>query len=223
MKKVVIISAMTLLAVGLILGRYIGRWLTNKVDNPDTSINNGKPFAKAYINNCDTLHLILKDFKHATKYFEVKAKENYLNDGNIATVNQFNVIFKDPSRQKVFNIYYFFNNSFLYSAYGTFILSNIHAEGENIIGMVNKSELSDPTYGTEAKPIPIIYFDAPGVGNSFYSLVAGDSSDKTAFHGNEAAFKNFMIEYNAWHYLSYIKNKGEFEQMFNSNSANKNL
>jgi hypothetical protein len=223
MKKVVIISAMSLLAVGLILGRYIGRWITNKVDNPNTSINNGKPFANTYIANCDTLHLSLGNFKHTTRYFEVQAKENYLNDGNIAVVNQFNVTFKDPARQKVFNIYYFFHNSFFYSAYGTFILSNIHAEGENIIGMVNKSELNDPTYGTEAKPIPIIYFDAPGVANSFYSLVAGDPSDKTAFHGNEAAFKKFMIEYNAWHYLSYIKNKVEFEQMFGSNSANKKL
>jgi hypothetical protein len=219
MKKALALLAISALVVGLIYGRFIGRWVMNMLDNTDTSINNGKNQVNSYLNNTDTLHLTLKHFKHQTRYFEVKAKDNYSADGNVATVNEFDVTFKDSIRQKYFTIYYFFNNSFFYSAYGTFILSNVDQAGEHIIVTVNRAELSDAQYGTATKPIPVIYFDAPGVSNSFYSMVAGNAEDKTAFRGSEAAFKNYMLEYNAWHYLSYVKSKTDFNNMFNKSAT----
>jgi hypothetical protein len=214
MKKTTLTAAVGLIALGLIGGRFLGRWVMNKVDNPETGINKGQPYAEAFVQNCDTLHLTLKNFKHEIKHFEVKAKINNSTDGNVAFIDQFNISFKDEVRQKYFTIYYFFSNPYFYNAYGTFALSNLNAAGEHIIATVNKTELADSTYGTAAKPISIIYYDAPAIVNSFYSLVAGDDTDKTAFHGSEAAFKKYMLHYNAWHYLSYVKNKADFDSVY---------
>ncbi|GGH01283.1 hypothetical protein [Mucilaginibacter phyllosphaerae] len=214
MKKVILISAVSLIAVGLVGGRFLGRWIMNKTDNPDTSINRGQEVADSYIQNSDTLHLVLKKFKYASKYFEVKAKTNYFMDGNVAFIHQATIFFKDEVRQKFFTIYYFFNKPYFDQAYGVFADGNLNTDGENIIATVNKKELADASYGTAAKPIPIIYFDAPAVSNSFYSMVAGDATDKAAFHGSEAEFKKYMLHYNAWHYLSYVKSKADFHKMY---------
>jgi hypothetical protein len=220
MSKILVILSVSVLAIGLIFGRYLGRWLMNKADNPDTSINDGKKYADLYISNCDTLHLTLKNFKYKTRTFEVKAKANYLSDGNFASVDQHDVIFKDEQRQKYFAIYYFFAaNAYRSIAYEGFIRSNLHQNGEPIVATVNKTELNDSSYGTITKPIPIIYFDTPGATDSFYSLVADATDDKDMFHGNEQQFKKYIAGYNAWHYLSYVKSKPDFDRMYKSGKA----
>jgi len=53
MKNLLKYGAFGLLGIGLIFGKYVGRWIVNVIDNPDTRINKGA-HVEQYWNNCDT-------------------------------------------------------------------------------------------------------------------------------------------------------------------------
>lgn len=213
MKKILQISSVSLLAVGLIFGRYIGRWLVNIFDNPDTSINDGRLYIDQYLSKCDTITLNVKNFADSADYFEVKAKFNPSSADNMAIVYKHEIKFYSDSLHKYFSIFYFFRYSSMDEAFGMYLVRAIKDPGAEIIATVNKQELADNTYGTKDKPIPIVYFHLlKDESHTFYSLIKGEG--KGEFRGSENDFKKYMLNYNIDHYLSYIKSKQDFEKMF---------
>ena len=54
MKNLLKYGAFGLLGIGLIFGKYVGGWIVNVIDNPDTRVNTGKLYVKQCLNNCDT-------------------------------------------------------------------------------------------------------------------------------------------------------------------------
>ncbi len=57
MKNILKYVAIGALGIGLFFDKYLGRWIVNMIDNPDTRINNGKPYIQTYSKNCDTIRL----------------------------------------------------------------------------------------------------------------------------------------------------------------------
>lgn len=213
MKKTLQISSISLLAIGLIFGRYIGRWLVNIFDNPDTSINDGHLYINKYLSKCDTITLNVRNFADSASYFEVKAKFNPSSADNMAIVYKHEIKFYSDSLHKYFSIFYFFRYSSMDEVFGMYLVRAIKDPGEKIIATVNKQELADTTYGTKEKPIPIVYFRLlKDESYTFYSLIKGEG--KGDFRGSEADFKEYMLNYNIGHYLSYVKSKQDFEKMF---------
>ncbi len=211
MKNILKYIAIGALGIGLFFGKYLGRWIVNMIDNPDTRVNNGKPYVQKYLDNCDTLHLVMKNFKTTKTHFEVQGNFDLSKDDNTAYVDKRISVFFADQLGKYFCIYYFFSrNSISSQMYGQFI-NDVDQNGASIIATVNKNELSDATYGTKQKPIPIIYYEVPDKMNSFYSLVddIGNPTYKT-----ETEFKNYTTNYNTRNYLSYIKSEADFEKMF---------
>lgn len=216
MKNILKYGAFGLLAVGLFFGRYLGRWIVNVIDNPDTRINNSKPYVAQYLDNCDTLQLVMKNFTKELSHFQVQGNFDLSKDDNTAYLDKWKSIFYDIKSGRYFCIYYFFSrNSMRSDMYGTFIY-DIDQKGDRIIATVNRKELADNTYGTKQKPVPIVYYEVPEKMNSFYSLVYddGDVNDRNVFHGTEAEFKIYTKNYNIRNYLSYVKSKADFEKMF---------
>lgn len=213
MKRILQISSISLLAVGLIFGRYIGRWLINVFDNPDTSINDGYSNLASYLSKCDTITLNMKDFKESRSFFEVKAKFNPSSSDNTAFAYKHEIKFYSDALNKYFSIFYFFSNAGLHQTFGMYLTRSFEDSGEDIIATVNKIDFADISYGTKEKPIPIVYFE-PKIKESytFYSLVKGNK--KGDFNGSEADFKKYMLNSNAGYYLSYVKSKQDFEKMF---------
>ena len=211
MKNILKYGAFGLLGIGLIFGKYVGRWIVNVIANPDTRINRGAPYVQQYWNNCDTLHLIMKNFTIKLSHFEVKGSFDLSKDDNTADLHKWQSYFFDKRTNKYFRIYYFFvRNSMRSQMYGSFIY-DVDQNGVKIIATINKQELADPTYGTEQKPVPILYFEVPDKMNSFYSLIDDEGKSK---YSNEAEFKVYMTNYNIRNYLSYVKSKADFEKMF---------
>ncbi|MDP9078811.1 MAG: hypothetical protein M3O71_15385 [Bacteroidota bacterium] len=70
MKKIVFLPAAVFLVSGLIFGRFIGRNFVDKFDDKDTRMNNGDRYADPYIACCDTIRLVMKDFKDVASYFK---------------------------------------------------------------------------------------------------------------------------------------------------------
>lgn len=199
------------LAIGLIFGKYIGRWIVNLIDNPDTRVNIGKPFVLTYLNHCDTVHLVMRNLTTKLEDFKVKGAFNISNADNTAYLDKQTANFFDYKSKKYFCIYYFFpNNSFTSQMYDTF-LSDIDQNGVKIIATINRVELADETYGTKLKPIPIVYYDVPDKMNSFYNLVADEGKSN---YSNENEFKSYMTNYNVRNYISYVKSRPDFEKMF---------
>ncbi|MET0571053.1 MAG: hypothetical protein ABWZ79_06480 [Pedobacter agri] len=189
MNKILKYFAVGALAVGLIFGKYIGRWIVNLIDNPDTRVNIGKPFVLTYLNQCDTMHLVMRNFTTKLKDFKVRGGFDISNADNTAYLDKQTTGFFDKKRGKYFCIYYFFpNNSISSQMYETF-LSDIDQSGAIIIAYVNRVELGDNTYGTKLKPIPIVYYDVPAKMNSFYNLVADEGKSN---YSNENEFKSYM-------------------------------
>ena len=211
MKSILKYSAIVALGIGLFFGKYLGRWIVNFIDNPDTRVNNGKPYVEKYLNNCDTLHLTLKNFTDTNSYFEVKGKFDLSKNDNTAYIDKYEIIFYSDIVKKYFCIYYFFSINSKNSQMYNIFTGDIDQNGASIIAMVNKNELSDVTYGTKKKPIPILYYEVPDKMNSFYSLVSdiGNPNYKT-----EGEFKEYTTNYNVRNYLSYVKSKADFEKMF---------
>lgn len=213
MKKVLQTASICILALGLIFGRYIGRWLVNVFDNPDTSINSGHLYINQYLSKCDTITLNVKNFADSASYFEVKAKFNPSSADNMAIVYKHEIKFYSDSLHKYFSIFYFFKYSSMDEVFGMYLVRAIKDPGEKIIATVNKQELADSTYGTKEKPIPITYFQLKKEeSNTFYSMAKGN--DKSDFQGSEADFKKYISNSNAGYYLSYVKSKEDFEKMF---------
>ncbi|NHA07681.1 hypothetical protein G7092_28030 [Mucilaginibacter sp. HC2] len=214
MKKILLISAGSLLAIGLLFGRFIGRFFVDKLDNKDTSVNDGQAFADKYINNCDSVSLVMSNYKDSTSYFKVKGKSDLSSADNTAYVYQHKLLFYDEAQKKFFCIFYFFNKNTYDEVFGHYAAVDMDKKQEKIIGMVNKTELADPTYGTKEKPIPVLYFHSPTADNaendSFFNIV----QETHEFKGDAAQFKAWLFHYNAWHYLSYIKTKEDFKKMF---------
>ncbi|WP_158988794.1 hypothetical protein [Mucilaginibacter sp. L196] len=211
MKRVLLISGVSLLALGLIFGKLIGRYFMNKVDNPDTSVNNGQTYAARYIADCDTLQLVMKDFKDSTSTFKVKSTAGPFSDNDQTYVTQHKVVFYDSHYKKDFSVLYFFNKSNLDEDFRTYINLNVDSV-EHIAGTVNKHEMADATYGDKQKPIPVLYFHSTTHNNTpYYDLT---QQDKGSFIGSEGQFRIWMLHYNVWHYLSYVKSKADFERMF---------
>lgn len=199
------------LAIGLIFGKYIGRWIVDLVDNTDTRVNIGKPFVSTYLNHCDTIHLVMKNFTTKLENFRVKGSYKISQADNTAYIDKQTLNFFDDKERKYFCIYYFFpNNSFNSQMYDTF-LSDIEPNGTKIIATLNRNELNDDTYGTKWKPVPIVYYEVPAKLNSFYNLVANEGKSNYA---SEVEFKSYITNYNVRNYLSYIKSKFDFEKMF---------
>jgi len=48
MKNLLKYGAFGLLGIGLIFGKYVGRWIVNVIDNPDTRMNKGAPHVEQY-------------------------------------------------------------------------------------------------------------------------------------------------------------------------------
>ena len=115
------ILGVSLLALGLVFGKFIGRYFINKVDNPDTRVNNGQAYADKYIADCDTLQLVMKNFKDSTSTFKVKSTGGAFLDNDQTYVTQHKVMFYDPQYKKYFSILYFFNKSNLDEDYRTYI------------------------------------------------------------------------------------------------------
>ncbi len=69
MKKVLLIATIGLISLGLIGGKYIGRYLINKFDNGDNPINNGIKYTTSYIAETDTMTLLLDNFKQSRSFF----------------------------------------------------------------------------------------------------------------------------------------------------------
>lgn len=213
MKKILQIFSISLFVVGLIFGRYIGRWLINVFDNPDTSINDGYSNLASYLSKCDTITLNMKDFKESRSFFEVKAKFNPSSSDNTAYAYKNEITFYSDSLHKYFSIFYFFGNPELHHLFGFYYTSAIKNPGGNIIATVNRLDFNDTSYGTKEKPIPIIYFQLKKEeSNTFYSMAKGNN--KSDFHGSEADFKKYILNSNAGYYLSYVKSKQDFEKMF---------
>jgi hypothetical protein len=202
-----------LIALGLALGIYFGRYFINKVDDPHTRINNGEAVADKYIANCDTIHLTIKNYMDTDVYFKVKGASNTASSNTIAYVSKYVISFYDDSMKKHFAVYYFFKtNSFLAQSFSNYTISELDKAGTPIACVVNKAELNDPSYGTEQKPVPILYFYTIKRGHDyFYSLTQEGTK---SFEGNENEFKNWILNYNASHYLSYVKPKADFDKMF---------
>ncbi|RAJ31877.1 hypothetical protein [Pedobacter cryoconitis] len=214
MKKILTYGAFGLLAVGLFFGRYLGRWIVNVIDNPDTRINNGKPHVVQYLNDCDTLHLIMKNSTLQDTFFKVQGAFDLSRDDNTASVDKYETIFYEEKMTKYFCIYYFFSRNSMFSQMYYDFIYDINKNGAHIIATVNKKELADITYGTKQKPIPITYFETPDNSTTLYDLNKGSVENKFTFHGTEAEFKTYMKNYNIRNYLSYVKSKADFEKMF---------
>lgn len=220
MKKIIQISSVSILAIGLIFGRYLGRWLVNIFDNPDTSINDGHLHVNEYLSKCDTIVLNIKNLKDSTSFFEVKAKFNPSSADNMAILYKNEAKFYSDDLHKYFSILYFFSDPAKDQIYGMYLTGDIDNSGEQIVATVNKVELADNSNGTQAKPIPIIYFQLKRKqSDTFYSMIKGDS--KGDFHGSEEDFKKYTLNYNAGHYLSYAKSKHDFEKMFGKEKKSK--
>ncbi|GGI29507.1 hypothetical protein [Pedobacter mendelii] len=216
MKNFLKYGAIGALGIGLFFGKYLGRWIVNIIDNPDTRVNNGKPYVKKYLSSCDTIRLFMKDYSKKSEDFEVQGVFNLSKDENSAYIDKWASLFYDNRSKKYFCCYYFFPSlSFFSKMYGSF-LYGIDQKGTDILATVNKNELSDATYGTKEKPIPIVYYIVPEKMNNFFDSVtdSGNHNDKSGFHGTEIEFKTFMSEYNTRYYLSYVKSKADFEKMF---------
>jgi hypothetical protein len=213
MNKTLLIIFGGLLVIGLVFGRFIGRLLVNKVDNKDTRTNKGVDYAAKYVANCDTIKLLMKNFKDSAQYFKVEGKFNASADDNTAYINKHQLKFYDEAHHKYFEILYFFsNNSNFDQVFGVYASSNLDKTGTAIIGVVNKDELADTNYGTSQKPVPVLYFYSAETGHSyFYTLT---SQTNKPFKGTEDQFKDWMLNYNASHYLSYVKSKADFDKMF---------
>ncbi|MBB5644834.1 hypothetical protein [Pedobacter cryoconitis] len=189
MKKILQISSVSLLAIGLIFGRYIGRWLVNIFDNPDTGINDGHLYINQYLSKCDTITLNVKNFADSASYFEVKAKFNPSSADNMAIVYKHEIKFYSDSLHKYFSIFYFFKYSSMDEVFGMYLVRAIKDSGGKIIATVNKQELADSTYGTKEKPIPIVYFRLlKDESYTFYSLIKGEG--KGDFPGSEDDLRN---------------------------------
>ncbi|GGI29505.1 hypothetical protein [Pedobacter mendelii] len=211
MKNILKYGAIAAIGIGLFFGKYLGRWIVNIIDNPDTRVNNGKPYVKQYLNNCDTLHLTMKNFTDTNSYFEVQGKFDLSKDDNTAYIDKYEITFYNPVVKKYFCAYYFFPMNSMNSQMYNIFTGDINQNGTNIIATVNKQELADPTYGTKEKPVPIVYYEVPEKMNSFYSLV--DDEGKSNY-STEAEFKIYMTNYNIRNYLSYVKSQADFEKMF---------
>ncbi|MET4141921.1 hypothetical protein [Pedobacter sp. UYP1] len=213
MKKILQISSISLLAIGLVFGRYIGRWLVNIFDNPDTTINDGRLHLDEYLSKCDTVSLNIKKYTDSISYFEVKAKFNPSSADNTAFAYKNEITFYSDSLHKYFSIFYFFSNPELHHLFGFYYTSAIKNPGGDIIATVNRLDLNDGSYGTKEKPVPIIYFQLKKEElNTFYSMAKGNN--KGDFNGSEADFKKYILNSNAGYYLSYVKSKQDFEKMF---------
>ncbi len=49
MKNILKYSAYGLLGLGLFFRKYLGRWIVNMIENPDTKVNNGRPYVQNYL------------------------------------------------------------------------------------------------------------------------------------------------------------------------------
>lgn len=214
MKNILKYGAISVIAIGLFFGKYLGRWIINMIDNSDTRVNNGKPYIGPYLSNCQTLNLLMNDFVVKDSYFEVQGTFDISKDDNSAYLDKYETIFFEKGYSKYFCIYYFFSMNSMYSQmYGQFI-NDIDKNGTKIIALVNKNELIDPSYGTKDKPIPITYYEAPEKMTTLYELNKGPAENSFSFHGTEDEFKTLVKNNNVRNYLSYVKSKADFEKMF---------
>lgn len=147
MKKILQISSFSLLLVGLIFGRYLGRWLINVFDNPDTSINDGSLHLDEYLSKCDTISLNVKKYTDSTSYFEVKARFNPSSADNTAFAYKNEITFYSDSLHKYFSIFYFFSNPELHHLFGFYYTRAIKDSGDNIIATVKRWILMTPLMG----------------------------------------------------------------------------
>ena len=213
MNKTLLMVFGGLLVIGLVFGKFIGRLLINKTDNKDTRINKGDDYADRYVANCDTIKLLMKNFKDSAQYFKVEGKFNASSDNNTAYINKHQLKFYDEAHHKYFVILYFFsNNSNFDEVFGVYASSNLDKSGTAIVGVVNKDEMADAAYGTEQKPVPVLYFYSSETGHSYFYTLIGQTNKP--FKGTEEQFKNWMLSYNAAHYLNYVKSKPDFDKMF---------
>ncbi len=205
-------------AIGLLFGRQIGRWLIYKFDPPAME-NDGDLYVKDYISNLDTVHLCMTDRKNSNLYFEVRSKFNSSSSSTSAYVDKFETTFYDENRKKHFKIIYFFPvNSFFSSMYGYF-LNDLHEseKNKNIVATVDIHDMDDPTFGVETNPVIIFYYIVPNLESRYYDSIQGDKGDKRFFHGSEAEFQAYQTNVNVKYYLSYIMPKNEFEKRFEKN------
>lgn len=49
MKNILKYGAIAAIGVGLFFGKYLGRWIVNMIENPDTKVNNGRPYVQNYL------------------------------------------------------------------------------------------------------------------------------------------------------------------------------
>ncbi|GGI29509.1 hypothetical protein [Pedobacter mendelii] len=138
MKNFLKYGAIGALGIGLFFGKYLGRWVVDVFDNSDTRINNGAPYVQQYMNNCDTLHLMMKNFTKKLTHFKVKGAFDLSKDDNTADLHKWQSYFFDKKNNKYFCISYFFiMNSMRSQMYGSFIYG-VNQNGTNIIATVNK-------------------------------------------------------------------------------------
>lgn len=215
MKNILKYGAIGIIGVGVLFGRYIGRWLVYKFDQPIMT-NDGRTFAKEYISGCSSINLIIKNRKDTMSHFEAHDRFNPNSDLSSKYIDKFESVFFDDGQKKYFKIIYFFPvNSWFSNMYRDYLREFDQEERKRyIIATVNNKELANFKYGNIKNPIPIVYFDAPNVTNSFYSAVSGNPEDKDFFKGTEAEFKTYQLNYNVNYYLSYVKSKADFEKMF---------
>jgi len=215
MKNILKYSAIGIVGVGVFFGRYIGRWLVYKFDQP-TMTNDGRAFAKEYISDCSKINLMIKNRKDTMSYFEARDRFNPNSDLSSKYIDKFESVFYDDREKKFFKIIYFFPvNSWFSDMYRDYLREFDQEERKgDIIATVNNKELANPKYGNIKNPIPVVYFDAPNVNNTFYSAISGNPEDKDFFKGTEAEFRTYQLNYNVNYYLSYVKSKEDFEKIF---------
>jgi len=214
MNKILLIVFGSLLVIGLVFGRMFGRLLVNKLDNKDSRVNNGGEYAAKYLSNCDTIKLMMKDFKDSSKFFKVKGQFNASSDDNTAYINKHIIKFYDEAHHKYFVILYFFSNNSNFDKVFDTYASDLDIAGTAVIGIVNKEEMADASYGTPQKPVPVLYFYSAETGHSYFYTLIGQTNEP--FKGTEEQFKHWMLSYNAAHYLSYVKSKQDFDKAFGS-------
>lgn len=183
--------------------------------NTGHSNNVGSKEIQQYIDNCENIQLIIADSIDPDFHF-IKGDKRMLGD---ATFPASSTLFYDSAQNKYFIIQFFYAKikgykSGSYAQQFDSFMDDIK-KGDSITASINKIELMDTSYGTKSKPIPIFKFSRNGdVTYKTFEDMIGDNNNDNTKDTIEISHIRQLYPIDVGIYLSFIKSKEDFEQMF---------
>ena len=191
----------TAVTIGLLIGAglfWAILFFVNKL-----MMNNGLEKVNAYIANCEIIPLKVGNFTvvkgSITGFFKRTGSIYY---------SSTKATFYGATYRKYFSLEFMGkdDDNYLFDDFLTHYIN----KGDEIKATVNKTELSDTSYGTQQKPVPVFWFEreTENSWNTFAQCINSSHNADTT-QETEQMYRNTIAVY-----LTFVKSKKDFNRMF---------